>query len=501
MYFTHPEIGLISVAIILILAILASKTSGRLGMPSLILFMLLGLALGGHGLGVIQLNDSPWESLKRVCEIALALILFSGGLDTHFSQVKPVMWRSVSLATVGVLVTAIVTGFAAYFVLHLTPAQAFLLGAIISSTDAAAVFSVLRSKGVGLKHRLKPTLELESGSNDPMALALTLTAIALVLGEASNGFLIGANLLINLGLGAAIGIGMGWMVQKIINRMTLPYDGLFSVLVLAIALLTYGGTEYLHGNGLLAVYSAGVSLSMHPFIHKQSILKFFDGIAWIMQILIFVSLGLVINPMAMWQSAPQALIIALVLMVPARLIAVYVSLAPFKAVKHREKLFISWVGLKGAAPLVFALLPFMFIKNGFSEELAILFLNIIMFMVLLSVLIQGTTLPNAARLLHLDLPSLERTNYPLELEQRKNFQSQMQEIFVPDDCDGVGRTLVELNLPTDSLIVLISRGAEFIMPNGGTEIKALDKLLVLATTPEDLAGVYTALGLDMPETT
>ncbi len=501
MYFTYPEIGLISVAFILILAILASKTSGRLGMPSLILFMLLGLALGKHGLAVIQLTATPWEGLKHTCEIALALILFSGGLDTQFVQVKPIVWRGVSLATAGVFFTAIITGLAAYFVLKVTPAQAFLLGAIISSTDAAAVFSVLRSKGVGLKHRLKPTLEFESGSNDPMALALTLTAISLVLGESSNAFLIVGKLVLNLGLGVSIGILLGWATQKLINHMSLPYDGLFSVFVLAVALLTYGGAEYLHGNGLLAVYSAGVTLASHPFIHKQTILKFFDGVAWIMQILIFVSLGLVINPMALWEGAPQAIIIAIVLMLPARLIAVYISLAPFREVKQREKLFISWVGLKGAAPLVFALFPFMYIEEGFSEELAVLFLNTIMFMVLLSVLIQGTTLPNVARLLHLDLPTQERTNYPIELEQRTNFQSQMQEIFVPEGCDGVNKTLVELNLQTDSLIVLISRNGEFIMPNGNTEIHALDKLLVLATTPSDLEGVYAALGLDLPETT
>lgn len=470
-------------------------------MPSLILFMLLGLALGDHGVGVIQLTDSPWHELKRTCEIALALILFSGGLDTQFSQVKPIMWRGASLATFGVIITAIVTAAAAYYVLDVTFAQAFLLGAIISSTDAAAVFSVLRSKGVGLKHRLKPTLEFESGSNDPMAIALTVTAISLVLGEASNGFVIGGKLVLNLALGVGIGLLVGRATQFIINRMSLPYDGLFSVLVLAIALLTYGGTEYLHGNGLLAVYSAGMTLSHHPFIHKQSILKFFDGIAWVMQILIFVSLGLVINPQAMWENAPEALLIAFVLMVPARILAVYLGLIPFKGISHREKLFISWVGLKGAAPLVFALFPFMYIEQGFSEDLAILFLNIIMFMVLLSVVIQGTTLTYMAHLLHLDLPTQERTNYPLEIEQRTNFQSQMQEIFVPAECDAIDKTLIELELPTDSLIVLISRGNEFIMPNGSTKIKAHDKLLVLATTANDLEGVYMSLGLDVPETT
>lgn len=501
MYFTHPEIELLSVALILILAILASKTSGRLGMPSLVLFMLLGLALGGHGLGVIQLTESPWHSLKLTCEIALALILFSGGLDTQFSQVQPIMWRGASLATLGVFITAMVTAVAAYLVLNVTFAQAFLLGSIISSTDAAAVFSVLRSKGLGLKHRLKPTLEFESGSNDPMAMALTLTAITLVLGEASSGYLIGGRLVLNLVLGVGVGLVVGRVSQYIINHMSLPYDGLFSVLVLAIALLTYGGTEYIHGNGLLAVYSAGMTLSHHPFIHKQTILKFFDGIAWVMQILIFVSLGLVINPQAMWAHAHEALIIAVVLMGPARLLAVYLGLLPFKGVTHREKLFISWVGLKGAAPLVFALFPFMYIQQGFRHDMAMLFLNIIMFMVLLSVLVQGTTLSKMARWLHLDLPSQERTNYPLELEQRTNFQSQMQEIFVPTECKAIGKTLVELNLPTDSLIVLISRGNEFIMPNGSTAIKALDKLLVLATTANDLDGVYSALGLDIPETT
>lgn len=501
MLFVHPEIALITVALILILAILASKTSGRLGMPALVLFMLLGLAMGKHGIGVIQLTDSPWQLLKKIGETALALILFSGGLDTQFSQVKPIMWRGASLATFGVAITAILTGAAAYFVLNVTPAQAFLLGATISSTDAAAVFSVLRSKGVGLKHRLKPTLEFESGSNDPMAMILTTTAISLVIGENSNALLMGGKLMLNLGLGVAIGLLVGWTTQKIINCITLPYDGLFSVLVLAVALLTYGGAEFLHGNGLLAVYCAGITLAHHPFIHKQTILKFFDGLAWIMQIMIFVSLGLVLNPSAMRENAAEALIIALILMGPARLGAVYAGLLPFKGISHREKIFISWVGLKGAAPLVFALFPFMYIEQGLSVELATLFLNIVLFMVLLSVIIQGTTLTWVAKWLHLDLPTYESTNYPLAIEHRTNFQSKMQEVYVPNDCRGVGKSLVDLDLPTDSLIVLISRNNEFIMPNGSTKIKAHDKLLVLATTSNDLEGVYVSLGIDIPEST
>ena len=502
MELAHPDLALLTAALLLFVAVFASKTSGRLGVPSLLVFMLLGWALGPELLGLARVTD--WNWLSSLSIIALSIILFTGGMDTNFSHVRPILWRSVSLATLGVVLTSILTALAAYMAFRpvgITPAQSFLMGAIISSTDAAAVFSVLRSRGLGLKHRLKPTLEFESGSNDPMALLLTSTAIAWLVGEQANPWLMGLQLFTNLGIGALLGIGIGWLIPRLINRVALPYDGLFSVLVLSVSIFVYSVAELLHGNGLLAVYCAGIMIGKEAFIHKQSVLKFFDGISWIMQIVIFVALGLVLNFEQLLKHAPQALIVALALMFVARTLSVYISLLPFKGIGHPEKLFISWVGLKGAAPLVFAIMPFMFIGHGIEEEFAYTVLNVIMFIVILSVLIQGTTLVPVARLFRVDLPATESTNYPLQIEHRQNFQSFLQEIIVPDYSTAIGRKIVELHLPVDSLIILISRDDGFIMPNGNSEILHGDRLLVLATTSQDLHGVYDALGIELQETT
>lgn len=493
-----PAYGFLFVAILLFVAVLASKTSGRLGVPALIFFLLIGWAFGPHALDVFRLDDLSW--LRQVGIVALSLILFSGGLDTNLSAVRPVIWRSVSLATVGVLVTAGVTAVAAYFLLPVSPAQAFLMGSIVSSTDAAAVFSVLRSKNMELKYRLRPMLEFESGSNDPMALLLTTVSIAWLMGEHASPGVIAFHLVLQLVIGAGAGLLLGWLTLKLVNRVTLQYEGLFSVLILSIVLFTYAFTELVYGNGLLAVYILGIVLGNKPFMHKQSSMKFFDGLAWVMQILIFVSLGIILNPNSVFQYTLPGLLLALALIFVARPMGVFVSLSPFKGIKLRSKLFVIWGGLKGAAPLVFALYPILAFEEGTANnEGAYAFLNIVYFIVLLSVLLQGTTLTALARRLHLAIPMGEKTFYPLAIEQRQNFRSLLEEIELPEGCHASGKTLIDLDLPTDVLIVLISRGDQFIMPNGATQLLENDKILVMATTPADLRGVYEKLEIPVPE--
>lgn len=498
MQVVEPVYGFLFVSILLFVAVLASKTSGRLGVPALIFFLLIGWAFGPHVLDIFRLDDLSW--LRQVGIIALSLILFSGGMDTNLGAVRPVIWRSVSLATVGVLVTAIVTAIAAYFLLPLTPAQAFLLGAIVSSTDAAAVFSVLRSRNMELKYRLRPMLEFESGSNDPMALLLTTVAIAWLMGEEASPGMIALQLILQLLIGAGVGLLFGWLALKLVNKISLQYEGLFSVLILSFAMFTYSFTEWVYGNGLLAVYLLGIVLGNNPFMHKQSTMKFFDGLAWVMQILIFVSLGVILNPASIFQHTLQGLLLAVVLIFIARSAGVFASLLPFRGIQFRSKLFLIWGGLKGAAPLVFALYPILAFKDGSANhDVSLAILNIVYFIVLLSVLLQGTTLAQVAKWLHLAIPMGEKTFYPLAIEQRQNFRSLLEEIYIPEGCYAHGKTLIELNLPTDVLIVLISRNDQFIMPNGATKILEKDKLLVMATTPTDLRKTYEKLDIEMPE--
>ena len=499
MDFTSPTYGLLILSAVLFLAILASKTSGRIGVPSLVLFLALGWAFGPSALDLIRVSDYEW--VRKIGIMALSIILFSGGLDTRLESVRPVLGRSISLATVGVLITALVTAVSAWIIFDFTFAEAFLLGAIVSSTDAAAIFSVLRSKSIGLKHRLRPLLEFESGSNDPMALLLTVTAIGWVTGGSVPVWKLALQLVYQLGAGAAIGLIIGYLTLRFINRVSLQYEGLFSVLILSVSMFTYAVSELAMSNGLMASYMAGIMIGNRPFMHKQGTLKFFDGVAWLMQILIFVALGLILEPRGILHVAIPGVLLALAIIFVARCAGVFGALLPFRGVSAREKAFISWAGLKGAAPLVFALYPLLAISDGVGGEVARVILHVVYFVVILSVVIQGTLLTRMASWLGVDFPVPEKVFYPLAIEQRDNFQSQLQEIELPADCPALGKPLVALRLPADSLIVLISRGDQFIMPNGSTALNAYDKLLVMASTVNDLEGVYYRLGLGLPDTT
>lgn len=466
------EYGLIAAAGLLLVSVLVSKISDRFGVPALLLFLGLGMLAGSDGPGGIYFDNPAIAQFIGV--IALVLILFSGGLDTEINQVRAVLKEGVFLSTLGVLITALITGWVCIALLDLPPLVGLLMGAIVSSTDAAAVFSVLRSKGISLKGHLKPLLELESGSNDPMAIFLTVGLIQLIqFPQRSPLNLIGLFFLQML-VGAVIGVLMGRLTVWLINHIRLGYEGLYPVLSLALVFLTFGLTSILGGSGFLAVYLTGIVLGNREFIHRRSLLRFHDGLAWLMQITMFLTLGLLVFPSRLVPVAGSGLLIAAALMLIARPVSIFITL-PGRRFNIREKLFLSWVGLRGAVPIILATFPLLA-----QIPQADMMFNVVFFVVLTSVLLQGTTIAPLARWLKLDAPVTPKRIYPIEYTPVGGFKSELKELAVPPHSPMVGKAIVELGLPDDFLVVLIARQNDFVMPSGGTIIEAGDTLLALA---------------------
>ncbi len=466
------EIIFISVALLLLISVLVSKISDRFGVPALLLFLLLGMLAGSDGPGGIYFDDPSLAQWVGV--VALVIILFSGGLDTDWNSVRPVFKEGMVLATVGVLVTALVVGFFSSFLLKLTLAEGMLVGAIVSSTDAAAVFAVLRGKGIHLKGRLKPLLELESGSNDPMAVFLTIGMIQVLTHPGQS---LASLLLLfvrQMGIGLVVGVAMGYAIRWLVNRARLGYDGLYSVLVLSLVFFTYGIAAILQGSGFLAVYLAGILLGRRDFIHKRSITQFSDGLAWLMQIAMFLTLGLLVFPTRLVPIIGVGLLIAACLIFLARPVSVALSLLPFR-MDWRHKTFVAWVGLRGAVPIVLATFPLI---NQLPQ--ADLIFNVVFFVVLTSVLLQGTTLPLMSRLLRVqDLPAPRRV-YPIEYMPVSGFKSELKELPVPQGSPMTGKAIVEMGLPPEFLVVLLARENDFSLTSGATIVQEGDTMLVLA---------------------
>lgn len=466
------EYGLIAAAGLLLISVLVSKISDRFGVPVLLLFLGLGMLAGSDGPGGIYFDNPAVAQFVGV--IALVLILFAGGLDTDNTQVRAVLKEGILLSTLGVLITALLTGWVSMQVLGLPLEIGLLLGATVSSTDAAAVFSVLRSKGISLKGNLKPVLELESGSNDPMAIFLTVGIIQLIqFPNRSPLNLIGLFALQML-VGALIGLLMGRIMVWLINHIRLGYEGLYPVLTLSLVFLTFGITTILGGSGFLAVYLTGIVLGNREFIHRRSLLRFHDGLAWLMQIAMFLTLGLLVFPSRLVSVTGSGLLIAAALMLLARPLSVLIALIGSQFA-FREKLFISWVGLRGAVPIILATFPLLA-----QIPQADLIFNIVFFVVLTSVLFQGTTITPAARWLKLDAPAAPKRIYPIEFTPVGGFKSELKELAVPPNSPMAGKAIVELGLPDDFLVVLIARQNDFVMPSGGTVIEPGDTLLALA---------------------
>lgn len=465
------EIVLVIAAVLLLVSILASKVSDRFGVPALLLFLVLGMLAGSDGPGGIYFDDP--ELAQFIGVVALVLILFSGGLDTDWKQVRLVITEGLLLSTLGVLLTALVVGLFASALLGFTLVEGFLLGSIVSSTDAAAVFSVLRSKGISLRGNLKPLLELESGSNDPMAIFLTVGMIQFLTQPDFSPFNLLSSFVIQMLVGVLLGVGFGWLLLTLVNRLKLGYEGLYPVLTLSIAFLAYSLTSMLGGNGFLAVYLVGLFLSSKDFIHKKSLLRFHDGLAWLMQIAVFLTLGLLVFPSRLLSVIGVGLLMAGCLIFIARPFGVFISMLASRF-SLREKVLVSWVGLRGAVPIILATYPLL---AGIPQ--ADLIFNIVFFVVLTSVLLQGTTIPSVARWLGVDAPVEVRRVYPIEYTPMGGLKSELKEIPIPDGSQLVGKPIVELGLPPDFLIILIARDQDFLVTSGGTVIRAGDTLLVL----------------------
>jgi potassium/hydrogen antiporter len=463
---------LIAASALLLIGVLVSKISDRFGVPALLLFLILGMLAGSEGPGGIYFDDPALAQTIGV--VALALILFSGGLDTRWNEVRPVVVEGLLLSTLGVLLTALVVGFLVHLLLGFSLVQGLLLGAIISSTDAAAVFSVLRSKGIGLKGQLKPLLELESGSNDPMAVLLTVSLLQWVAQPDLSPLNLVALFVREMLFGGVLGYGLGRLMLILVNRLKLGYEGLYAVLTLSLALLAYGVTDLLGGNGFLAVYLAGMVLGNRDFIRRRSLRRFHDGLAWLMQIAMFLTLGLLVFPSRLVPIIGMGLLIAGCLMLVARPVGVFLALAPSR-LNWREKAFTSWVGLRGAVPIVLATFPLLA-----RIPQADLIFNVVFFVVLTSVLVQGTSIPLVARWLRLDAPTTPKRWYPIEYTPIDGLKSELKELAVPFGSPLAGKAIVELGLPAEFLIILIARGDEYLLPSGGTVLESGDTLLVLS---------------------
>lgn len=485
-------------AILILFGILSSKLSARLGLPVLVLFLLTGMLAGESGIGGIAF-DSP-QAAHALGTLALAMILFDGGLQTPVSSIKMV-WRPASLlATLGVLVTALVTGVAAAYILDLPLLEGLLLGAIVGSTDAAAVFSLLRNAGIHINKRLKSTLEIESASNDPMAIFLTVGLLEVLVNDMPFGLGLLQLFVMQMGLGAVVGLLVGWVSVRVINRIQLVASGLYPVMVASCGLLAFGIAANLGGSGFLAVFLAGVVLGNSRFVFQRGTFLFHDGLAWLSQITMFVVLGLLVYPESLLEVWWQGLLIAAVLILVARPLAVVPMLRLFRFSRN-EIALVSWVGLRGSVPIILAIFPLMF---GLPN--ADLIFNVVFFVVLISATLQGSTLPLVARRLGLTEPPPAAPAATLEITAVGDIDADIVEYTLGEHPRAAGRLLSQMALPDDTVVAMITRGTTVIPPRGSTRLQQGDHLFVVLK-PETrpfvdcvFAQVAEAPRLDLPDT-
>lgn len=477
-------------SVLIFISVLAGKTSLRIGVPTLILFLAIGMLAGSEGIGEIHF-DNPGVA-QFIGIVALNFILFSGGFETDWHSVRPVLWQGVALSVLGVLLTTFSLGLFVWWVTDFSIYEGLLLGAIVSSTDAAAVFSILRSKSLALKGHIRPTLEFESGSNDPMAYILTIVFIGLIQNGDKTLWSVLPLFFMQLLLGGGLGYLFGRVGKYVINHIKLDYEGLYPVLSITLMFLTYSVTSAVGGNGFLAVYVSALYLGNQELLHKRTIMKMFDGLAWLMQIILFVTLGLLVFPSEIVPVIGIGMLISGFLIFVARPLSVFLTLAPFR-VNTRTKTFISWVGLRGAVPIVFATFPLM---AGLAK--AEMIFNIVFFISLTSVLLQGTTIPMVARWLHVSLPARVKTVTPADILLSESINSEMVEFTIAPESAVAGMKIVDLGFPQNARIALIKRDNKYLIPDGMTMIEGDDRLIVLAGNKNILEAVTECLLSDKP---
>ncbi len=485
-------------SILLFISLLVGKTGSRFGVPTLLLFLFIGVLAGSDGLG-IQF-ESP-EIAQTIGVIALNIILFSGGLDTQFSEIKPVIWQGVILATVGVFLTALLTGLFIFWLTNnviqavsFTLAESLLLASVMSSTDSASVFGILRSRNMSLKENLRPLLELESGSNDPMAYMLTIVLIQFIQTPEISGWAITFKFLQQFVVGAALGFFIGKFAVRLINKINLANDALYSVLLLTIMFFIFGFTDFLGGNGYLAVYIGGLMIGNQRFVQKRSSLKFFDGLTWLFQIIMFLTLGLLVNPSELLPLAGISILIGVFMILISRPISVLACLAPFRKISFNARIFTSWVGLRGAVPIIFATYPWI---AGIPQ--AKMIFNIVFFITIISLILQGTSIPTVAKWLKLSLPTPKTHKLKeFDIEFSDDIKSAMTEITVEEQMLEHGDTLIDITLPDKALVVMVKRGENYFIPRGNTHLEPRDSILIITDNEETIKETYRQLGIDPP---
>jgi len=484
MNITFENILLIG-SVLLGISVLVGKTSFRLGVPTLILFVIVGMLAGSEGFGGINFSDPAIARFIGI--VALNVILFSGGLETRWEVVKPVFWHGLTLSTVGVFLTAVSVGVFVWAITDFTFFEGLLLGSIVSSTDAAAVFSILRARNLGLKKNIRATLELESGSNDPMAYFLTIAVMGLITSGEQSALTIIPLFLKQMAIGATIGLLTGKLGKELINRISLDYVGLYPVMVIALMFFTFSITDFIGGNGFLAIYLSAVYLGNQYLIHKKTIMQVFDGLAWLMQIVLFLTLGLLVFPSQIVPVLGTGLLVSAFLMFVARPFSVFTCLIPFR-LKMKTITFISWVGLRGAVPIVFATYPLL---AGIDKSHMIF--NLVFFISLASVLLQGTTLRFFAKWLHVTVPEKAKQRTPPDIELSDTMKSELTEIEIDERSPAAGKRILDIGFPRAALVALIKRKGSFITPNGSTVIEPHDTLVIIAENADILKLVHESL--------
>ena len=477
MIFTAENILLIG-SILLFVSIVVGKTGYRFGVPALLLFLLVGMLFGSDGLG-LQFHNA--KIAQFIGMVALSVILFSGGMDTKFKEIRPILSPGIVLSTVGVFLTALFTGLFIWYLsgmswtnIHFPLITSLLLASTMSSTDSASVFAILRSQKMNLKHNLRPMLELESGSNDPMAYMLTIVLIQFIQSDGmGTGNIIGS-FIIQFLVGAAAGYILGKLAILILNKINIDNQSLYPILLLSFVFFTFAITDLLRGNGYLAVYIAGMMVGNHKITFRKEIATFMDGLTWLFQIIMFLMLGLLVNPHEMIEVAVVALLIGVFMIVIGRPLSVFLCLLPFRKITLKSRLFVSWVGLRGAVPIIFATYPVVANVEGSN-----MIFNIVFFITIVSLIVQGTSVSFVARLLHLSTP-LEKTGNDFGVELPEEIDTDLSDMTITMEMLNEADTLKDMNLPKGTLVMIVKRGDEFLIPNGTLKLHVGDKLLLIS---------------------